>query len=175
MSETAEQYIARLTGYVGSQPPLDILTATPVRLGEMLHALTDEIADFKPAPGKWSIRQVVAHLADAEIAVAARLRWAAAEPGKAGAAYDQDKLATTARYAEVPLQLSFATFTAVRQWTITFLRKLSPEQWDGFLVHEERGKETVAQMVRLLAGHDLNHLQQIEALLQSRRQVAEQA
>ena len=140
MSETAEQYIARLTGYVGSEKPLEILAATPIRLAEALRGLPATAADFKPAPGKWSLRQIVAHLADAELVVCTRLHWAAAEPGKAIVAYDQDKWAATAQYEATPLQLSLETFKAVRQWNLSFLRKLTPEQWEGFVTHEERGR-----------------------------------
>ena len=123
MSETAEQYIARLTGYVGSEKPLDILAATPARLADAVRGLSDAAADFKPSPDKWSIRQQLAHLADAEMVVCTRLHWSAAQPGKAIVAYDQDKWAAAAKYDATPIELSLATFTAARQWTVSLLRK----------------------------------------------------
>ncbi|HEU5453969.1 MAG TPA: DinB family protein [Terriglobales bacterium] len=164
MNETAEQYIARITGFVGTDEPLSVIAATPAKLAEMVQGISDAEASFTPAPGKWSIRQQVAHLADAEYAMSTRMRWAAAEPGKAIVAFDQDKWAAAAKYHEIPLELSLATFTAARNWTLALLRGLTPAQWDGFVVHEERGKETVRHLAKMMAGHDRNHLKQIAEL-----------
>ena len=97
--------------------------------------------------------------------MAARFRWSAAEPGKPIVAFDQDKWAATARYSTTSAELSLATFTAVRRWTIDFLKRLSPAERDAaYVQHEERGKETLARLMTMMAGHDLNHLKQIEEL-----------
>ena len=164
MNETAEQYIARITGFVGSDDPLSVIATTPAKLAEMLQGVSEAETKFSPAPGKWSIRQQVAHLTDAEYAMSTRMRWAAAEPGKAIVAFDQDKWAAAAKYHAIPLELSLATFTAARNWTLALLRGLTPAQWDGFVVHEERGRETVRHLVKMMAGHDRNHLKQIAEL-----------
>jgi uncharacterized damage-inducible protein DinB len=170
MKETAEQYIARITGFVGTDEPLSVIAATPAKLAEMVKGISDAEARFTPAPGKWSIRQQVAHLVDAEYAMSMRMRWAAAEPGKAIVAFDQDKWAAAAKYDQTPLELSLATFTAARHWTLALLRGLGPAQWEGFVVHEERGKETLPHLVKMMAGHDRNHLRQIAELSQAFRQ-----
>ena len=165
MSETVEQYIHRITGLFGSSDPLSIIEATPAKLADAVHGLSPTALDFKPSPQKWSIRQQLAHLADAELNMAARFRWSAAEPGKPIVAFDQDKWAATARYSTTSAELSLATFTAVRRWTIDFLKRLSPAERDAaYVQHEERGKETLARLMTMMAGHDLNHLKQIEEL-----------
>lgn len=168
MSETVQQYIARITGLVGSTDPLTIIEATPAKLNEAVKGLTAATLDYKPSPEKWSIRQQLAHLADAELQMGARFRWSAAEPGKPIVAFDQDKWAATARYSTVSAEVSLATFTAVRRWTIDFVKRLTPaEREAAFVQHEERGKETLQRLMTMMAGHDLNHLKQIEELKQA--------
>ena len=168
MAETVEQYIARITGMVGASDPLTIIEATPAKLAEAVKGLSAAVLDFKPSPEKWSIRQQLAHLADAEMQMGARFRWSAAEPGKPIVAFDQDKWAATARYSATPAELSLATFTTVRRWTVDFVKRLSPAERNAAHVqHEERGKETLTRLLTMMAGHDLNHLKQIAALKQS--------
>jgi hypothetical protein len=165
MSETVEQYIARITGLVGSSDPVAIIEATPAKIAEAVKGLSPAAIDYKPAPGKWSIRQQPAHLVDAELMMGARFRWAAAQPGKAIVAFDQDKFAATAKYDSVPVELSLAVFTAARHWTVDFIRRLTPREREAaYVQHEERGKETLARLTTMMAGHDLNHLKQIAAL-----------
>jgi uncharacterized damage-inducible protein DinB len=116
--------------------------------------------DYRPAPGKWSIREQLAHLADAELVIAARIRWAAAEPGTGVVAYDQDKWANTSRYAEIPPEASLALFSTVRQATLAFIERLSADQRaNAFTQHAERGKETLQRILEMTAGHDINHLE----------------
>lgn len=168
MNETVVQYIARITGLVGTSDPLAIIDTTPSQVAEAVKGLPAGALDYKPSPAKWSVREQLAHLADAEVQMTARLRWAVAEPGKAIVAFDQDKWAAAARYAETPIELSLATFTAVRRWTIDFVRHLTPAQREAaFVMHSERGKETLERLLTMMAGHDLNHLKQIAELAQA--------
>ena len=165
MSETVQQYIARITGFVGTEDPLAIIEATPSKIAEAVQGLPAAALDYKPSPEKWSIRQQLAHLADAELQMGARFRWSAAEPGKQIVAFDQDKWAATAKYGSTPVDLSLTTFTAARKWTIAFVRSLSAgERENAFIMHEERGKETLQRLMTMMAGHDLNHLKQIAEL-----------
>jgi len=168
MSETVEQYIARITGLVGSSDPLVIIEATPARISDIAKGLGEAAADYKPSPGKWSIRQQLAHLADAEMHMCTRMRWAVAQPGKAIVAFDQDLWAAAAKYDSTPLDLSLATFTAARRWTVDFLKRLTPQERDAaFVMHEERGKESLQRLMTMMAGHDLNHWKQITELAQA--------
>lgn len=164
MAETVEQYIARIKGLVGDKDPIDILEQTPSRIRELVASASPEALEFRPTPGKWNIREQVAHLADGEVVMTSRLRWAAAQPGSSIVAFDQDKWAATAKYGDIPIETSLATFTALRAWTLDFLGRLAPSEQAGHVNHPERGVETVATMLTMLAGHDLNHLQQMEKL-----------
>ncbi len=165
MNETVEQYIARITSLVGSTDPLAIIQATPAKLAEAVNGLSAAALDYKASPEKWSIRQQVAHLTDAETVMGTRIRWAAAEPGKSIVAFDQDRWAATAKYAAIPIDESLASFTAARRWTLDFLGRLTPaEREAAHILHQERGKETLQRILTMMAGHDLNHLKQIAEL-----------
>ena len=165
MNETVEQYIARITGFVGTSDPIAIIEATPSKLAQAVNGLSGAALDYKASPEKWSIRQQVAHLADAELQMGARFRWAASEPGKQIVAFDQDLWAATCKYEQTALDLSLATFTATRRWTVDFVRRLTPgEREAAFIMHSERGKETLQRLMTMMAGHDLNHLKQIAEL-----------
>lgn len=164
MKETVEQYIARITGLVGTSDPMAVLDSTAAKIAETVKSLSDEQTRFKPSPEKWNIRQILAHLVDAEMVLNSRVRWAAAEPGKAIVAFDQDKWATTGHYPDIPVSQSLETFTVSRKWLLRFLRQLSPAEREGYIQHEERGKETLSHLLKMIAGHDLNHLKQIAEL-----------
>lgn len=165
MNETVERYIARITGLVGTNDPLAIIEQTAAKVAEAVKDLSDTALDYKQSPEKWSIRQQVAHLADAETVMGTRIRWAAAEPGKSIVAFDQDRWAATARYANIPIDVSLSSFVAVRHWTLDFLGRLTPAERDAaYIMHQERGKETLQRILTMMAGHDLNHLKQIGEL-----------
>ncbi len=164
MSETFQQYVARINSYLGDQEPLAVIEKTPERIAELVKPLSAAQIDFHSAPGKWSIRQQVAHLADTEMVMSTRMRWAAAEPGKGIVAFDQDKWAATGKYASIPLEVSLAALRGARAWTVAFLKSLTAEEKQGYIQHEERGREALPHLMKLMAGHDLNHLRQISEL-----------
>ena len=165
MNETVEQYIARIKGLVGSAEPVAIIDATPGKLSEAVTGLSADALAYKPSPEKWSIQQQLAHLADAELQMGCRFRWAASEPGKAIVAFDQDRWAAGCKYGQTSAELSLATFTAARRWTVDFIRRLTPAEREGaYIMHSERGKETLQTLLQMMAGHDLNHLKQISEL-----------
>lgn len=169
MKETVQEYIARITQLVGTSDPLSIIEATPGKIVEITKGLGSAAADFKPSPEKWSIRQQVAHLVDAELVMGTRFRWAAAQPGKGIVAFDQDLWAATSKYDRIPLERSLGTFTAARQWTVAFIKGLTPAEREGaYIMHEERGKETLQKLMVMMAGHDINHLKQIAELAKAR-------
>jgi len=118
-----------------------------------------------PAPGKWSITQILAHLADAELAIAWRLRQILSTDGVAIQAYDQGLWASTFNYADRDPQISLATFRALRAADVALLKSVPKTLWDNYGMHQERGKETIHHTAKMTAGHDLNHLRQIEKII----------
>src|SRR5687767_2274315 len=93
MAETPEQYIARILAHVGPEDPMQILAATPARIGTALAGRSDDDLRWTPAPERWNIAAIVTHLADAEVVAAYRLRMILANPGTPIQAFDQNQWA----------------------------------------------------------------------------------
>jgi uncharacterized damage-inducible protein DinB len=126
-----------------------------------LRDLPEAALDRIPAPGKWSIRQIAAHLADAEIVVAARLRWVAAEPGSLLKAFDQETWANKLHYEHRSLQQSLELFRALRHATASMLRSLPEPAWLHTGTHEERGEVSLRRLVEDYSSHAERHTGQI--------------
>ena len=163
MAETPEAYVARLTALVTSDP-LEILATTPDRIDLLIDGRGAELGR-KPAPGKWSVAEILAHLADAELVGGYRFRMILATPGVPLQAFDQNRWAEAFAYAAADPEDSFHTFAALRASNLHLWRTVGAQHPDAYGMHAERGRETVAGLLRLYAGHDLNHLQQIERIL----------
>jgi uncharacterized damage-inducible protein DinB len=149
--------------YLGSKDPLEVIGATPGVIGKALENAGTESLTRAPAPGKWSVRDIVSHLADCELVFAFRLRQALAEDRHVIQPFDQD--AWGANYSGYDAQAALAVFSAVREWNTTLLAGLKPEAFAKRLNHPERGEMTFQVVVETMAGHDLNHLGQIRAIL----------
>jgi hypothetical protein len=100
-------------------------------------------------------------LADSELAASFRVRKIISEPGSNIAAYDQLAWCSALDYAQQPTADSLRVFTAVREANVRLYERLTPEQWNAYGIHSERGEESVKQLLTLLAGHDRNHISQI--------------
>jgi hypothetical protein len=170
MAETVPQYIERITGMVGDQDPSAVLAATPGRLRSLVGGATPRELAWTTSPTRWSIVQIAAHLADAEIVGAWRIRSVLASDGTVLQAYDQNAWASAFRYEDTDATASVALFEALRLATLQVLRRVHPGRLEHAGLHQERGRESVRQIVRMYAGHDLNHLGQIERLLDEARQ-----
>jgi hypothetical protein len=165
VNEMAQQYIHRITAFVEGKQPLDVLAATAKTLERLIADVPAARLRQRPAADKWSVGEILAHLADAEIVIGFRLRWVLGAPGSPIAAYDQDSWATSGHYEKRDPRKSVEQFAAVREANLALLESLTPEQWTHYGMHSERGRETIAQIVLMAAGHDLNHVQQIERCL----------
>jgi len=163
--ETVEQYVDRILSYVGTDDPWTVVASTPARLQAAVAGRPRAQLEAKPAPDRWSVVEILAHLADAEIVGAWRIRSVLASNGAALQPYDQDRWAATFRYAAADPFESIDLFRAVRANTLSLLRRVDSALYENYGVHGERGRETVSHIVRLYAGHDRNHLGQIERLL----------
>lgn len=149
--------------FVGSGDPLEITRATPVRLESLVEGLGTGKLDLSPAPGKWSVRDILSHLADCEVVFAFRLRQALAEDHHVVQPFDQDRWAVT--YGACDARTALAVFSAVRQWNLTLIAALKPGDLEKPLNHPERGDMTLRVVIETMAGHDLNHLKQVETLV----------
>lgn len=168
MTETFEQYTARLIGLSAGKDPLAVLGSTAARIGELIAGRAAADLSWPPPPGRWSIAQIVAHLADAEIVGAYRCRMILATSGTPLQAFDQSVWARELHYENVDAHESLALFAALRASLLRIIRSLDDEHLDRFGMHPERGKESIRHLLNLYAGHDLNHLAQVERVVAER-------
>jgi hypothetical protein len=117
--------------------------------------------DFQPEPGKWSIRQIVAHVADSEIAGCFRFRRMIAEDNPTIEAYDQNAWAEKLDYSIRKPSQSLETFRRIRQENYELLRSLSPEAFQRTGNHTKRGVVSLLDQVKIFANHPESHAQQI--------------
>ena len=165
MSETPQQYTQRILGYVEGKQPLAVQAATAKRLERLIKGVSTAKLRKRPAPEKWSVSEIVAHLADGEIVGGYRMRLILGSPGAPIVAYDQDKWAMSGHYNKRDPRKSVEQFRVLREGNLALLRSLKPEQWKYYGIHSERGRESIERIVRMFAGHDINHLRQIERIL----------
>ena len=148
--------------FLAGRDPLDVIEATPARVGFLLETMGPGRAEQEPAPGKWSAREILCHLADCEVAFAFRLRQTLAEDRHVMQPFDQVKWAKS--YSVYGLDEALAAFSALRQWNVALVRSLNAADFGKSVNHPERGDMTFGTIVETIAGHDLNHLVQIETI-----------
>lgn len=165
MAETAEQYIARILAHAEGLDGLTVLTETAPKLRHLVETTAADAWTRRPAPDRWSAAEVLAHLADAEIVTGWRVRSILGTDGTPLQPFDQDVWAEAFHYAEIPPRESLATFTAARTSLLSLLSRVDRARLAHHGMHAERGRETIGHLIQLYAGHDLNHLKQIEALV----------
>lgn len=165
MKETVEEYKQRIAGYMAGQDPLKIQATTAGKIAKLIKDATRGKLTRQPAPGKWSVAEILAHIADTEIVAGYRMRSVLGNPGGPIVAFDQDKWAAAENYAKHDPKLSLETYRTIREANLRMLKLLKPEQWKQFGIHAERGEESIERITLMMAGHDLNHLRQIEAIL----------
>jgi len=154
-----------MLGKAEGQDALKILAATSRKLDRLLKGVPAAKLRKRPAPGKWSVVEILAHLADSELARGWRMRQILSAPGTTLQAFDQDAWAASCHYEKRDPRKSLALFHALRETDLALLKSLSPDQWKCHGMHAERGVETIEHICRMNAGHDLNHLAQIERIV----------
>lgn len=169
MNETAQQYTQRILGNAEGKDPLKVQSATAKAIAKLMKGQPAGKLRKRPAPAKWSVGEIVAHLADAEVIVGWRIRAILAGPGTPIQAYDQDALAAARNYAKHDPKKSLEHFRVVRDANLALYKRLSPEQWKHHGMHAERGEETLERIAHMMAGHDINHTEQIERILKPKK------
>ncbi|MBI1739209.1 MAG: DinB family protein [Acidobacteria bacterium] len=165
MTETPQQYVARVLGLIAGHQPMKVQRSTADKLGKLTRGIPRKKLDRRPAPGKWSVTEILAHLAETEWVIGYRIRMILNSNGTPIQAFDQDAWAKTSNYAKQDPKKSVALFRALRDENLALLKSIPKEKWENYGMHTERGQESVARIFQLIAGHDLNHLGQIAALV----------
>jgi DinB superfamily len=146
--------------FLGDQDPVAVLSATAARLAELVRTIGQSRINQPIAPGKWSPRQIIIHLADCDLAFGFRYRQTLALDNHTVQPFDQDLWARN--YEAYDAKQALASFAALRDWNLALIRALTPEQLAKPCLHPERGQETFRTLMEISAGHDVNHLRQLE-------------
>src|SRR5438270_13242100 len=150
--------------YLGERDPLAVIAETPPRLSALFDKLGSAGAERSPAPGKWSARKILCHLADCEVAFGFRLRQGLAEPHHIIQPFDQDAWAAVYDAPALDVASALEAFISLRKWNIKLIESAPPGAMSKPLTHLERGPMTFEGVIQTMAGHDLNHLGQIERI-----------
>lgn len=167
-AEAAGQYQARLEAFVKDMDPIAMQREAPQTLAVLLEGAPDEVLSRRPAPGKWSVRAILAHMAEDELASSWRFRQMLGHSGATLPGFDQDLWARLGDYDSWTAQEALEMFRLLREANLRMFDRLSPEDWQRWGMHAERGRITVEDLVRHMAGHDLNHIGQVRRLLAPR-------
>jgi len=162
--QQAAAYIRAVLDLLGERDPMQVLRTTGGALRQVVDGLTDAALITPEAPGKWSVRHVLRHLADSDLVWGWRLRLVLAQDRPPLTGYDQDAWAHGLGYEKDDAREALDEFEMLRASNLRLLRRASPEDLERVGMHAERGEESVAHMMRLYAGHDLLHLRQIERI-----------
>jgi hypothetical protein len=146
---------------------IDRYEAGPARLAAALATVPREALQWRPAPGKWSVHEVVVHCADSETNAAARIRYLVAEQKPVILGYDQAEWAKALDYHAAPLETALRTVEAVRAHTAALLRRLPETAWSAEGAHTESGRFTAEDWLRVYAEHLEKHSRQVERNLEA--------
>ena len=150
--------------FLGTQDPMKVLAATPARIDALIRGLTPRQLGKKPKPGKWSIQEIISHLAETEMVNCCRARWIAFEDKPTLVPFDQEKWATGwAREKEPPAE-TLERLRLLRKSFVRLFRGVPKADFKRTGHHLERGVVTLKEQMETAAGHDLNHLEQIKRL-----------
>ncbi|SRR6266567_2864874 len=148
--------------FLDGRPVEEILAATPAALAGLVESIGPQKSTAPPAPGKWSAAEILCHLADCELVFAFRLRQTLAEDNHTIQPFDQEKWAV--QYGGISAAQALGVFSAVRVWNLQLLRNAPPQAGDRKVTHPERGAMTFQTIVETMAGHDLNHIAQLQRI-----------
>jgi len=158
-------YLARIREQAQGKDPLATQAQSPALLAELVNDIPVDRLTTRSAPGKWSVAEILAHLAEDEIATAWRYRQMVEHSGSPLPGFDQDLWANLGNYAARNPHDSLALYRLLREANLQFLCSLAVEQWEHFGIHAERGRITVRELAAHMVGHDANHIAQIKAIL----------
>ena len=141
--------------------PVRTQRATPRKIARLTAGLARAALLRRPVQGKWSIHEIVCHLADVEVVNSWRYRKVLANEALGPTAWNQDQWAATHQYRRQDFRLALEQFRALRVRNLALLGVVGKRAWSRAVRHPARGGLTVGQILAHLAHHDVNHLEQI--------------
>ena len=162
--EDRAKYAPAILDLIGTREPIDVLRQTPDAAKRATAGLTADQLRRPELPGKWSIAHVLRHLADSEVVWGWRMRLILAQDRPPITGYDQDLWADRLHYADADVTDSLDALRVLRRDNLKLIERATPDDMKRVGVHSERGEESAGYLMRLFAGHDLLHLNQIERI-----------
>jgi uncharacterized damage-inducible protein DinB len=159
------EYLSRMRDYAQGKDPLELQAQTPELLAKLLAKASHEQITTRPSKDKWSIGEILAHLAEDELATAWRYRQMVEHSGLQLMGFDQDLWARLGDYRSRVPHESLALFRLARNVNLQFLKQITAEQWECCGIHPERGRITIKDLAVHMVGHDANHIEQIRKIL----------
>ena len=161
------RYAGAILDLLADEDPLTILRETPSAITQVISGLARDQLRMPEAPGKWSIAQVLQHLADSDLVWGWRVRLILAQDRPHITGYDQDLWAERLHYADADPDEATSLFAILRRANLKLIDRATPAELKRVGVHSERGEESIEYLLRLYAGHDLLHRRQIDRILAS--------
>jgi uncharacterized damage-inducible protein DinB len=147
---------------LGDRDPVAVLTETPTRIRAVVARLGADAFSRTYAEGKWNIAQLLTHLVQGEIGFSQRIRQALAVENYVAQLFDQDDWMNAETVFDGAVALE--AFCSLRQFDLLLFQNLSEAQRATTLTNPELGPQTVNLLLEIVAGHDLNHLAQLESI-----------
>ena len=169
-----DAYRRMLLGALGEGDPVVVLGGGPAAARQVIEA-SGSLLRLRPEAGEWSVLECLAHMTDSDLIAGARMRWIAAEDEPDIVGYDQALWVSELRQNEDDPDLLLATFSTLRRWNLDFWARLPVASRGRVGRHRERGAESIDLTFRLMAGHDLIHLDQARRALAVARDMPEAA
>jgi hypothetical protein len=164
MTEAPEEYRKRLSEYLGDNDPISIQRETPQKVEALIRGMSIQKLAARPTSGKWPVIEILAHLAEDELASAWRYRQMIEHDGTILNGFDQNFWALLGNYRKWKADEALELFRLLGEANLRMLESISAEQWAHSGKHVERGLLAVRQLFQHMAAHDINHILQIEAL-----------
>jgi hypothetical protein len=165
---TVALYKTNLGAYAQGKDALAMLSDAPRMIAGLIAGVSELALRFRPLPRKWSVTEIITHVAEDELVTSWRYRQMIEKSGCALAAFDQDRWARLGDYATWNPWVALQMFRLLREANVRMLKRLTSEEWERCGIHAERGRITVRDLVQHMAGHDINHIEQIRSILHMR-------
>jgi hypothetical protein len=173
LSVSAPQaYRGKIFKLLGERDPLEVMARTATKLAEIVREHSASVLRSRPLEGKWTPNEVIGHLVDSEWVYGYRLRLILSEDNPTILGTNQDSWVARLRHNEREPAELVEIFRTLRDFNLAVWRRTSPADLERTGQHNERGPESLAVMLRLLAGHDLSHLDQIRRYIEAAQQAA---
>jgi len=163
--ENPAAYLERMQRLLGDRDPLEVLSATPGLLADIVRSHSVSQLKTRPFEGKWTPNEILGHLVDIEWVFAFRLRRALCDRDPAIEGFDQSRWVARQAHNDTEPAAHLEAFTLLRPYNIAVWRMVTPDDLKRTYQHQERGAESIETMRVLHAGHDLAHLDQITRYL----------